>query len=231
MSWSRGGMGETMTPGRITVNQEVAFILSRPEMFIGRRWDSDGLYHLIFLIMQSSLDPAHANQCSALDVVIEKDTVVSIQDNGRGLPVETVRIDQSVRLPKIEHVFSWMFTSNPLPSYYEKFGFLNYLGFVFNAMSRRLQIETCFEGQGYELTCAQGEIIKKLHKVADSRIQKGTRFTFTPDQAIFPVFQFDFESLHAKLRALKDEFPAASLTLEDRRSGEKIEIQKPVTST
>ena len=208
------------------MNQEVAFILSRPDMFTGRYWDRDGLYFLIFLIMESALEPEQANQCSALEVVIEGETRLSISDNGRGLPVEIVRIDQSVRRPKIEHVFSWMFTSNPRPSYYEAFGFLGYLGFVFNAMSRRLLIETCFEGQGYRLICGQGEIVRKLHKIADSNPQnKGTRFTFTPDQAIFPCFRFDFETVRKGLDELKRKFPSASITLEDKVSAQKIDIQ------
>jgi DNA gyrase subunit B len=215
---------ETMIRRMTTVNQVVAFILSRPEMFIGRRWDSDGLYYLIFLIMESALEPEKANQCSSLEVVIESETWLSISDNGRGLPVESARIDQSVRLPKIEHVFSWMFTTNPLPTYYEKFGFLNYLGFIFNAMSRRLLIETCFEGQAYRLTCGQGEIVQRLKQAADPHIQKGTRFTFTPDQAIFPCFKFDFASLETRLRELKSAFPAVSITLEDKTSNQKKEI-------
>src|SRR6202008_1423464 len=115
-----------------------------------------------------AIEPEAANQCANLKVVIEGDTELSIIDDGRGLPVELIRIDESVQRPKIEHVFSWMFTTNPLPSYYEKFGFLNYLGFVFNAMSRRLVIETYFEGQGYRLVCGQGEIVRKLQKLADS---------------------------------------------------------------
>jgi DNA gyrase subunit B len=207
------------------VTQEVAYILSRPEQFIGRRWDAEGLYHLLYLIMESALDPQKANQSTALTVVIEGENVLSISDNGRGLPVEIARVDQSVRLPKIEHVFSWMFTSNPLPSYYEKFGFLNYQGFLFNAMSRRLHIETCFEGQGYALTCGQGEISKRLRKVADAHVQKGTHFTFTPDPAIFPCFGFDFEKLRTKLQDLKRAFPDASITLEDKRSDQKVEIE------
>jgi DNA gyrase subunit B len=118
-----------------------------------------------------------------------------------------------------------MFTTNPLPAYYEAFGFLGYLGFVFNAMSARLHIETCFEGQGYEVTCGQGEIIRHLKPVAADVIQKGTRFRFTPDPAIFPCFEFDFESLETRLRDLKREFPAVTITLEDKNTNRETEIQ------
>jgi DNA gyrase subunit B len=204
-----------------------AFVLSHPEMFIGRQWDSDGLYFLLFVVMESAIDPKHSNQCSALNMVIESESILVVSDNGCGLPVELTRIDQSVELPKIEHVFSWPFTTNPLPAYYKKFGFLNYLGFVLNAVSGRLLVETYFEGQGYALTCAQGEIIKHLKPVGADGIQKGTRLTITPDLAVFPDFKFDFESLETRLRDLKRAFPTITMTLEDKSTNRKIEIQIP----
>lgn len=201
-------------------------VLRTPEMYIGHQWDANGLYFLLFEIMRLAIQPESANLCSNLKVVIEGNTVLSIIDDGRGLPIEPIRIDESVQLPKIEHVFSWMVTTNPLPTYYKNFGFLDYLGFVLNAVSGHLQVETHFEGHRYELTCMRGEIVNKLRRTSDSPVQnKGTRLTFTPDPALFPDFKFEFESLHARLQELKREFSSVNIILEDKRSNQKAEIQ------
>src|SRR5689334_21461352 len=96
-----------------------ASVLRVPEMYIGHQWDSEGLYFLLVAIMELAIRPEAANECAYLKVVIEGETVLSIIDDGRGLPIEMVRIDQSVQRPKIEHVFSWRMTTNPLPAYYK----------------------------------------------------------------------------------------------------------------
>src|SRR4030095_58193 len=103
-----------------------AFILRRPEMFIERQWHSHGLYFLLWDIMKSAIKPEQANQCSALNIVIENKTVLSIMDNGRGLPVEPVQLGY-VEHPKIEWVFTNIVTRHPLPAYYKEFGFLDYM--------------------------------------------------------------------------------------------------------
>lgn len=220
----RGDYDESKIRRLVTTNQIVAFILKNGGMFIGRRWDADGLYFFLSLIMESAVMPERANQCSALNVVIERETVLSISDDGRGLPVEVTHLGQSLPRPKIEYVFSWTWTTNPLPAYYQEFGFFNWQGYVLNAISRQLHIETCFDGQAYELTCGQGEIIQRLRPVGEGGISKGTRLTFTPDPAIFPGFKFDFQILEIKLRELKSNFPAVRFTLEDRVSGQRLEL-------
>lgn len=220
-----GGETNKMMIRKMTVKESREQILRIPEMFIGRQWNANGLYFLLFKIMKLAIEPEKANQCSLLGAIIESETKLSIIDNGRGLPVESVRIVKSVVRPKIEHVFSFMVTMHPTPAYYEDFGFLDYRAILLSAVSERLHIETYFEGQGYELMCVQGEIVDHLKPVADDVIQKGTRLTFTPDPIVFPDFKFDFESVHRGLNELKREYPAVSMTLEDKMSGQKIEIE------
>jgi DNA gyrase subunit B len=200
-------------------------VLRVPEMYIGRRWDTSGLYFLLSAIIELAIRPESANLCSELKVIIENDTVLSIVDNGRGLPIEPIRIDESVILPKIEHVFSWILSTNPLPAYYKDFGFLNYLAFVLNVVSKRLQVETYFEGRRYELTCMRGEIVDKLREVPVGDAQnKGTRLTLNPDPVLFPDFKFKFEKLYELLRELKNEFPSINITLQDKRSNSSTSV-------
>jgi DNA gyrase/topoisomerase IV subunit B len=177
--------------------------------------------------MRLAVQPESANLCSELKVTIEGETVLSIADNGRGLPIESIRIEQSESLPRIEHVFSWIVTRHPTPAYYEGFGFLDYLAVVLNAVSERLHVETSFEGRRYELTCMRGEIVDKLREVVDNAGQnKGTRLTFTPDSVLFPDFKFDFETLDEGLHQLKNEFPFVNMILKDQRLNRRTEIGK-----
>jgi DNA gyrase subunit B len=204
-------------------------VLRAPGMYIGHQWDTEGLYFLLFEVMRLAIQPESANLSSNLKVIIESETVLSIIDDGRGLPIEPIRIAESVERPKIEHVLSMVVTSHPSRSYFEEFGFLDYPGCVLNAVSEHLQVETNFEGHRYELTCARGEIVIKLRKVADPVIpNKGTRLTVTPDPVVFPAFKFEFETLNTRLHELKHEFPSINMTLEDKRSNQKIDIQNPI---
>jgi len=176
--------------------------------------------------MRLAIQPVSANQCSNLAVVIEDETILSITDDGRGLPIEQIKIGESIERPKIEFVFSGIFSTNPLPSYYQEFGFLNYLGFVLNAVSERLQVETHFEGNIYELTCSKGEIVDHLHKVENTlTLPKGTRLIFTPDPDLFPYFRFELEKLLIGLVSLKQEYQTVDLVLEDKKSGKSIRVQ------
>ncbi len=193
-------------------------------MYIGHQWNADGLYFLLVEVMRLAIRPELANLCSKLQVVIEGDTVLSILDDGRGLPIESIQIDQSVERPKIEHVFSWMFTTNPPLAYCKDFGYFNYLGFVLNAVSEQLEVEPYFERQRYTLTCGRGEIVDPLRRISDTPNGKGTRLTFTPDPDIFPELKFEFEDLYTKLSELKRVSLRVQIVLEDKRSTRKVEI-------
>jgi DNA gyrase subunit B len=197
-------------------------ILTRPGMYIGRDWDAGAVHSLLVEICRLAIAPEFSNECSNLKVIIQHDTSISIVDDGRGLPVEAIRIDQSVELPKIEHIFLWLMKSNPLPAYYKDFGFLNYLSVVLNNVSSLLEVETKFDGNWYRLTCARGKIIDHLHKI-DMPVSrnKGTRLTFTPDPVIFADFRFNYEEILTGLSELKGEYPTVSLLAEDKRSGTK----------
>jgi DNA gyrase subunit B len=118
------------------------FVLTRSSMFIGRTWDDVAIYKLIRWLSFYAVNLEAANASTRLRIVIEHENEVSIIDDGRGLPVESIQVEQSIVRPKIEHVLSGLFTTNPLPAYYKKWGYLNYLGYVVNAISERLEIET-----------------------------------------------------------------------------------------
>ncbi len=185
---------------RLKMDKKRELVLRSPQMFIGREWNADGLYFLVHSVMRLAIQPMSANLCSNLEVVIEDETV--------------------------EYVFSGIFSTNPLPPYYQDFGFLNYLGFVLSAVSEHLRVETNFEGNRYELTCAKGKIVKHLQKVMTSTApNKGTQLTFTPDSEVFPNFKFDFEELLTGLRDLKHEYPGVKLILEDKKLRQRIEVQ------
>ncbi|MBI1276965.1 MAG: hypothetical protein GC179_02430 [Anaerolineaceae bacterium] len=201
-------------------------ILTRPGMYIGRNWDAEAIGVLITELCDLAIRPDHANECSNLKVVIVNDNIISIIDDGRGLPVEITRIDQSVELPKIEHIFLWLMPTRTTLSYHEKFGFLSYLSVVLNNVSSQLEIETRFDGIWYRLMCSRGKITEKLHKI-DGVISrdKGTQITFTPDPLIFTDFKFDFERLLTGMTELKHEYPKINLSIEDNRTNKTVVVQ------
>jgi DNA gyrase subunit B len=204
------------------------FVLTRPKMFIGRAWDDIAIYKLIRWLSYYAVNREAANASAILKVVIEHENEVSIIDDGRGLPVERTQVGQSIIRPKIEHVLSTLFTTNPLPAYYEEWGFLNYLGYVVNAISERLEIETQYDGIWYGIICGRGNILEHLHPIDQVAARtKGTRLTFTPDPLVFPDFSFDFDRVVAEMNELKREFPIIEFVIEDKltRRREMLPIQ------
>lgn len=198
-------------------------ILRAPGLYIGRKLDTEGLHFLVLEIVKLAVQPDSSNECSAIDVVLEETGEITIADNGKGLPVERVRLWNGPQKPKIEHVLTWIWERHPNRQYYEQFGFLNYLGAVLNAVSLELQIKTNRNGHLYLLNCSQGRIVKYLREIENSGKQ-GTELTFLPDPEVFINSTFYNDMIVEGLQKIVTEHPHVLFSFYDKRSGKKLKF-------
>jgi DNA gyrase subunit B len=182
-------------------------------MYIGRDLDADGLHFLVNEIMSLAVRPEGLNECSVLRVELEESGAIIIEDNGRGIPVQRVQIDNSVVRYGIEHVLLWIFKNHADRHYHEELGFLDYLGAVMCALSTRLDVETVWDGKLYRLVGSQGELVEPLKMVGETD-RRGTRIWFLPDPEAFGNARFDKERLKNSIQKLAVDYPQVAFVFD-----------------
>lgn len=199
------------------------FIVAKPAMFLAERWDNKALHRLVIEIITLAIKPEAMNNASKIDIILIQENVISIEDDGRGLPITPIRIGKSVERPALEHVLTWFLTTNPDNFYHMQFGFLNHLGGVLNALSARLIIETVFEGKTYFISGSRGEIIEPVHEINSNR-ERGTQITFDPDPDVFPDSKFYLEIFMENLRQIALLYPNIKFAFEDKKTHFKADF-------
>jgi DNA gyrase/topoisomerase IV subunit B len=188
-------------------------ILRLPEIFIGHsQWDTEALHALVGYVIGPALDPRTLNASTALTVKLEKTGMISINDNGRGMPISINQIDKTAFL----EFLTWRIATGAsnTRSYYEKFGFLGSIGLVLSCVSEHLKITTVWDQVLYTVSCSRGKITESLQEVGTTD-ERGTRITFLPDDEVFSERTFSREKLIALLSTLSDEYPQAHIRLEE----------------
>lgn len=186
-------------------------VLSIPLMFIGRKWDEIALYKLVVAVIKQAVSSETLNECSEIEIYINKNYIV-IYDNGRGLPIDRIRIDKSDELPALEHILSWYLKTNPTYYYYQTFGFLSYFGGVMNAVAQRLYIETNRDGYLYSILCKEGEIIQGV-KMMHTSHSKGTKIEFEPDLNVFSGVTMEYKKIEELIHQLAIKCPNVQFKL------------------
>jgi len=204
--------------GQIQVLEGLAAVRKRPSMYIGST-ESRGLHHLVFEVVDNSIDEAMAGYCDTVQVVIGVDNSVTVTDNGRGIPVKE---HPQQKKSALEVVMTILHAGGKFGGgSYKVAGGLHGVGVsVVNALSAWLEVEVKREGKVYVQRYERGKPATKLD-VKGNTSQTGTAITFLPDHEIFENINFDFQILSQRLRELAFLNKGLEISIEDRRSAEK----------
>ena len=206
----------------IQILEGLEAVRKRPGMYIGST-SSRGLHHLVYEIVDNSVDEALAGFCTEIQVTVNKDNSVTVIDNGRGIPVG---INHKSGLPAVEVVFTVLHAGGKFGGGgYKVSGGLHGVGAsVVNALSNWLEVEICHDGKVYKQRYERGKVVYKLKVVGECEEGKtGTKVTFMPDDTIFEETVFDYNILKQRFRELAFLTKGLKIVLRDEREEELIE--------
>ena len=214
---SRGG---DYTSRRIQVLKGLEAVRKRPGMYIGST-SARGLHHLVYEVVDNSVDEAMAGHCSSVEVTILDDDAVSVRDDGRGIPVDIHPVE---KVPGVELAMTTLHAGGKFDkSSYKVSGGLHGVGVsVVNALSEWLEVEVSRGRKRYHQRYERGNTVSELEVVGSAR-GTGTLVTFKPDATIFTELSFSFETLSARLRELAFLNRGLQIALGDRREGREAE--------
>ena len=204
----------------IQVLEGLEAVRKRPGMYIGSTSES-GLHHLVYEIVDNSIDEALAGYCTDITVTINPDNTITVTDNGRGIPVD---IQPQTGKPALEVVFTILHAGGKFGGGgYKVSGGLHGVGAsVVNALSEWLEVQVHKNGQIYEMKFSRGKITQEM-KIVGQTNHTGTTVTFKPDPEMFETLEYQYETLHTRMR--EEAFLNAGLRIQtvDLRPGQEQE--------
>lgn len=208
------------TAGQIQVLKGLEAVRKRPGMYIGTTGPR-GLHHLVYEVVDNSVDEALAGFCSRIDVVLHDDDAVTVVDDGRGIPVDVHPVEKK---PGVEVAMTMLHAGGKFDrSSYKVSGGLHGVGVsVVNALSESLHVEVRRDGKVYRQSYARGLKTSELEVTGKTR-ETGTTVRFKPDSEIFPELRYDYDTLANRLRELAFLNRGLRVTITDERSTEGAE--------
>jgi len=202
----------------IQVLEGLEAVRLRPSMYIGST-SARGLHHLVYEVVDNSIDEALAGYCNKIDVTIHGDNAVTVVDNGRGIPVG---IQPQMGLPAVEVVLTVLHAGGKFGGGgYKVSGGLHGVGIsVVNALSEWLEVEVYTDGFIYQQHYQRGVPVTKLETIGNTK-NTGTKITFKPDIEIFEELEFNQETLMQRLRELSFLSKGTEITYNDERTGQQ----------
>ena len=207
---------------QIQILEGLEAVRKRPGMYIGST-SSRGLHHLVYEIVDNSVDEALAGYCKHIEVSINPGNTITVKDDGRGIPVD---INHKAGLPAVEVVFTILHAGGKFGGGgYKVSGGLHGVGAsVVNALSNWLEVKICRDGKVYFQRYERGNTIEPLSVIGEcDKDFTGTEVTFEPDNTIFEEVVFDFDVLKTRLRETAFLTKGLKITLRDLRTEEKKE--------
>ncbi|MCF7956613.1 MAG: hypothetical protein K9M75_12490, partial [Phycisphaerae bacterium] len=199
----------------IKVLEGLEAVRKRPDMYIGN-CQSGGLHHLVYEVLDNSIDEALAGRCNQITVHIHLDGSCSVEDNGVGIPTE---IHEETGKSALEVVLTILHAGGKFDDKaYKVSGGLHGVGVsVVNALSEQLEADVWRNGQHFHFECRRGDAQGPV-KVIGPSAKHGTRITFLPDDQIFSTVDFDFDTLQKRIRELAYLNAGVNITFIDDRS-------------
>src|ERR1700728_4541067 len=176
-------------------------VRKRPAMYIGSTGEL-GLHHLVYEVVDNSVDEALAGYADKIDVTIHIDNSITVVDNGRGIPVDSMDIDGE-KIPAAQVVMTTLHAGGKFDaSSYKVSGGLHGVGVsCVNALSEELALEIWRDGATWEQTYSKGEPTSKMKKAGAAK-RRGTKVHFLPDRSIFTATEYNYDTLAQRLREL-----------------------------
>ena len=203
---------------QIQVLEGLEAVRKRPGMYIGST-SASGLHHLVYEIVDNSIDEALAGYCTHIEVTIEKDNIIRVADNGRGIPVDT---QGQTGKSALEVVFTVLHAGGKFGGGgYKVSGGLHGVGAsVVNALSEWLEVQVHKDGKIYQMRFSRGSITEEIKIVGETE-RVGTIVRFKPDFEVFDELTYDYETLHTRMREQAFLNGGLAITIEDQREGQE----------
>lgn len=198
----------------IKILEGLEAVRKRPGMYIGST-SSSGLHHLVYEIVDNSVDEALAGYCSKIDVTIHADNSITVIDNGRGIPVDKHPVK---KIPTLEVVMTILHAGGKFDNQaYKVSGGLHGVGIsVVNALSKKVIARVKRDGNIYEMSFARGKVTEKMKIVGHAKTT-GTEVTFWPDDEIFETTVYDYDTLRTRLQVTAFLNKNLKITIRDER--------------
>ncbi|HPC96674.1 MAG TPA: DNA topoisomerase (ATP-hydrolyzing) subunit B [Sedimentisphaerales bacterium] len=199
-------------------------VRKRPDMYIGDR-GVGGLHHLVYEVLDNSIDEALAGACDEITVRIQADGSCSVEDNGRGIPVET---HKEAKVSALEVVLTTLHAGGKFDSEsYKVAGGLHGVGVsVVNALSEWLEADVYRDGHHYHFECERGRRRGPVERIGPAN-KRGTKITFKPDEEIFGDLEFNYDTLLKRIREMAYLNANIKITFRDDRAKKKEEFHFP----
>ncbi|MBI5585077.1 MAG: DNA topoisomerase (ATP-hydrolyzing) subunit B [Deltaproteobacteria bacterium] len=212
----------TYNADQIKVLEGLSAVRKRPSMYIGNT-STEGLHQLVYEVVDNSIDEALAGFCSLINVTIHSDESITVEDNGRGIPVDMHKTEKK---PALEVVMTMLHAGGKFDNQtYKVSGGLHGVGVsVVNALSDFLEVEVRKNGQVYAQRYERGKTVTPM-EVSGTTKRTGTKVHFKPDPSIFETTSFSYDILAQRLRELSFLNKGIKITLEDEVSQKKNEFQ------
>lgn len=203
---------------QIQVLEGLEAVRKRPGMYIGTTGPR-GLHHLVYEIVDNSIDEALAGYCKTINVTINEDNSITVIDDGRGMPVDA---HPKLKIPAVEVIHTVLHAGGKFGGGgYKVSGGLHGVGAsVVNALSTKMVVEIMRNGNLYEIEFERGKTSKPLSVIGESK-HTGSKTTFWPDPEIFEETEYDYETLQHRLREMAFLTKGIKISLEDKRPGSK----------
>ncbi len=209
----------------IKVLEGLEGVRRRPAMYIGST-SKEGLHHLVYELLDNSVDEAMAGYCNKIEVIIHKDNSVSVRDNGRGIPVD---IHKQYKIPAVQVALTKLHAGGKFDkNSYVISGGLHGVGMsCVNALSKRLVVEIKRGGKIYKQEYSRGKALTKLKVFGICKEETGTTIRFWPDEEIFSTLNFDYKILENRFREVAFLNAGLKIKLIDERTSKKQEFNFP----